>query len=135
MSSTSVIEVASTGSGGGDIQDLLDFLGAGAAQHFKSTTTTTPGVAQTLISETVPAGKTWYLHTARISSRMDIKWEVKVAGAVAASGRSGAGHPDSPHQWHPAKSVAASTLITVEILSRSGQPVADVEAYLSAAEV
>jgi|SRR3972149_3761073 len=111
-------------------------LVAGTAKYFETAdnVVTTPGFLQILIQEVVPAGKLWKLQQAFVSCRIDTKWSFRINSVQVASGRTGAGHPDSNFSWFPARSVAQGIQIRLELFAKSGIPPSDIEAYLQLSE-
>lgn len=99
--------------------------------HFNASTVTTPNIEQTLISETVSAGKTYALKSVRVTCRRDLKYEVYVDSVLAGSGRTGAGNLNDDFIFSSAFNANAGEDIEVKVLASAG-PASDVEVYLQA---
>lgn len=112
-----------------------NFLTSGSAYFKEVQTTTTAGVEQDLINETVSAGKKVLLLQSFITCRMEGKWRILIDSDEIASGRTGAAVANSDFSWLPYRQASAGQTVTVKFLARSGSPSADVEAYLQAREL
>jgi hypothetical protein len=91
---------------------------------------TTPGIEQTLISYTVPAGKTFNLLNAMVICRFESKIRILGDGSQIGSGRSGAAVPNVNFPFRVARSYSSGKIVEVKATARSGSPVADIECYL-----
>ena len=88
----------------------------------------------TVISNTVPAGKTWELSRVNVSCRQRIVYEIKIGATVVGSGRTGPGGPDSAFIFSPTRSASAGSSVTIDVIQSTG-PVSDLEVYFMATEI
>lgn len=115
---------------------ILDALDVSVGEsHFNSVATnTTPNVLQTLIMETVPAGKLRGLTRVVVTCRQEGVAYIRVGGAVIGSMRTGGSSPNGVFEWSPKFLVSAGIEIKVEFIARQGSPIVEVEGYLQAVD-
>lgn len=96
---------------------------------------TSPGGAeQVLISQAVPAGKTWDMSAVIVICRAHGKFRVYDNGALIASGNTGPGNPNATFPWRVSRSIAAGRTIEVKFEASTGEPPVSIDAYLMAVE-
>lgn len=91
---------------------------------------TTPGVEQTLLSYTVPVGKTLNLLEVKVICRQETTVKIEGDSALIGSLRTGAAIPNGYFSYRIARSFISGKIIEVKATARSGSPVADIECYL-----
>lgn len=108
----------------------------GVPKRFRLAGSTTPGTEQTLISETVPAGKTWNVILAGALTRMTGRWRLLVDGTLEGSGYTGPGGNNELFDYRGGVLEAAATkVVEVKFLARSGSATgSNVDAYLHITE-
>lgn len=95
---------------------------------------TTPGVEQTLISQTVPAGTTRNISQVIVATRVTGVFQVLSDDEIIGSGRTGPGGT-GPMTWSPPRALAAGTEYQVIFQARDNSPPQDVEAYVQATDM
>lgn len=91
---------------------------------------TTPGTEQTLISYTVPAGKTFNLLDVKVICRHETTAKIEGDGNIIGSLRTSAATPNGLFAYRIARSFTSGKIVQVRATARSGSPVADIECYL-----
>lgn len=94
--------------------------------------TTTPGIEQTLISNSVAVGKIKKLSQVLVITRVTGEFTVSNGAQVIGSGRTGPGC-DGRMLFTPARPITGS--YTVKFTARAGSPAQDVECYVQATDV
>jgi hypothetical protein len=94
-----------------------------------------PGSDVTVITDTVPVGKTWQLSRLQVSAYRAGKVTVEAGGSIIGTLRTGASAFNPVFEWNPARVIAAGTLVEVKYTQRNGTGASDVEAYLMITEV
>jgi len=95
---------------------------------------TTPGVLQTVINETVAAGKVVNLLQIFISCALEGKITILVDSTTIATGRTGPAESNFYFSWLPFEPVSAAGVIKVQYLGASYRPATDLEVFLQARE-
>lgn len=95
-----------------------------------SGTLSTPGIQQTLITYSVPVGKTHELKTLNLSTFQPGTIVIEAGGSIIGKMRSAASAINPTFKWEPGRSFSAGTLIEVKYTQRSGTAASDVDAYL-----
>lgn len=122
-------------SGSGDVTPPPSDL-AGIGHFADSSDTITPGAAQDLITETVPAGIQRQLSKLFVSCRFEGFYEVLLDGDVVGSGRTGPGNVNSRYEWTPVRPAEEGQEIIVRFTARAGAPAtATVESHLQCTDV
>ena len=99
-------------------------------------TVTTPGITQTLFTTAVPTGKVLKLHHLIVVCRISSRYSLFSDTAIIASGRTGAGGPESNFPWIRPREITAGNVLKLDFKSGAGIPTpVDVEAYLQASLV
>lgn len=111
------------------------FSEAGDAVHLEAASTTTPGIAQDLISNTVPSGKVRKVTTAVVTSRTYGSYVVTINGDIIGSGRTGPGNTKDNITWNPRRNAQAGDLVKLTFTAHSDSPANDVEAYLMSSDI
>jgi len=101
----------------------------------KNQTVTTPGVEQTLISETVGVGLNVNLIDCQVSCSREGVLKVYVENVVIASARTGPGNPNAIFLWNPYHSVLETETVEVKYLASNWNPVTEIEVYLQGREI
>jgi len=115
----------------------VELVSSGIKYFKKAITTTTPGIEQTLISDTILVGKTVNLLHLQLSCREQATFRILIAGSQVGSGRTGPGGDRNIFfPWTPDEVAIAGSLVEVKFLQMSARPNSvDVEAYLTGREV
>lgn len=90
----------------------------------------TPGIEQTLISYTVPAGKTLNLLAVYVISRQESTFKIEGDSALIGSGRTGPANPMGLFEYRIARSFSSGKLINIKASVRAGAAPGDIECYL-----
>ena len=99
----------------------------------ESQSVTTPGTLQTLINETVPAGKTYKLNNIIVPCKMSGHFDIKIDSVIVGSGNTGPANMNARFNFNPIRAATAGQVIKVEFTAKTGTPTgANVEAYLMA---
>lgn len=115
--------------------DQKIFTITGDFVHLRASAASTPGIEQTLITSVVPGAKTREIWQIFVSTQHPGIWRLFSGATVIASGRNAPGQPDSSFPITPPARVSAGTTIELKFLGRSGFPVTEVDAYVSASDV
>lgn len=99
------------------------------------TADTTPGTAQNLCSNTIPAGTKRYLVTASLACRSDGVFDVYAGSDKIGSGRTGAACPNVGFVWNPVRPIAAGVVVKIVFTARLGAPTSTVDAFIQAIDV
>jgi len=118
------------------LDQIISLLGGSSGTPFfrENQTVTIPGSTQTLINEIVGVGKTLTIKRVTISCSQSVTYEVKIDSTIVGSGRVGPGNLDSSFVFDVDRTATAGQAVTVTILTQTGRPASDVEAYLQALE-
>lgn len=108
---------------------------AGTGDYLSATTQTTPGAAQTLIDDLVPAGKTRKITQSTVVSRTYGKYIVTVNGAIIGSGRTGPEKTKDVFTWNPRYTAVAGDEVKLIFTAHSDSPINDVEAYIMSSDI
>lgn len=92
--------------------------------------TSTPGTEQTLISYTVPVGKTLNLLAVYVISRQESSFRIEGDSALIGSGRTGPANPMGLFEYRIARSFSAGKLINIKASVRASAPPADIECFM-----
>lgn len=92
--------------------------------------TSTPGIEQTLISYTVPVGKTLNLLSVYVISRQESSFKIEGDSLLIGSGRTGPANPMGLFEYRIARSFSSGKLINIKAAVRAGAPPANIECYL-----
>lgn len=111
-------------------QTFRGSVNAGVSVYYDATATGTPGIEQTLITFSVPAGKTHELKRLQVSSFRAGKFVVEAGGSIIGTIRSGAAEFNPVFEWDPGRSISAGTLVEVKYTQRADSGASDVEAFL-----
>lgn len=106
----------------------------GTPHYDDAVATTTPGVEQTLIGQTVAAGNTRYLYQVILATRVTGIFEIFSNGDLIGSGRTGPGCVPVV-TFLPARPVMENILYEVKFTSRLNSSAQSVECYVQAADV
>jgi hypothetical protein len=120
------------------LESILAALGGSSGVNIhEDNQTTTPvvlGDTLSLISTTVPVGKTWSINKVIVTSRVSGAYQIKVDGSVVGSGRTGASELNSNFVYSPGFSASAGQTVVVEYIQKFGPTGVDIEGYLMAIE-
>lgn len=108
---------------------------SGDSIHLRYSGVSTPGLEQTLITTTVPAGKQRKLTKLYVTGRQPATYKLSNGVDTIASGRIGPAKLVDVFRWEPRESIAAGTTLTLTLTSLSGTGASDVEAYLMASDL
>lgn len=117
---------------GSDVAFGGGYKGVLALKHASSSTT--PGVQQTLITYTVPASLSHDIHRVAVSCRQDGKVLIESNGSVVGIVRTSPAKSDAVFIWTPPVTAATGQIVSVKFTARSGSPVTDVDSFLMADE-
>lgn len=91
---------------------------------------TTPGISQSLITHTVPAGKEFRLTQAVLNCPYEGEFDVFDGAALIGSGRTGAGRSETSFRWYPFYPATAGAVISIAFRQGGFRPVTQVDAFL-----
>lgn len=119
------------------LQQAVDALGgtAGIQKHFSDDDVTTPGSEQTVISQVVPAGKSWKIYSASASCRSDLKVSLYKNTALINSSRNTPANSDAQILLLPYLSAASGDTIEIKLLSANYNAASDVTSFLNLIEM
>jgi hypothetical protein len=101
---------------------------------FEVAASTTPGVEQTLLSLTIPALTTRFVHQVVVVCRMEGSFRVLSDSSLIGSGRTGAAQSNVAFNFSPPRPLLAGSVLDVLFESRPNSPVVDVEVFVQAAD-
>lgn len=107
----------------------------GTPVFFEVSSSTTPGVEQTLISLTVPAATTRFLYQVVVVCRMEGVFKILSDSYLIGSGRTGAAQPNVAFLFNPPRPTSAGSVVDVLFEARVGSPVVDVEVFIHATDL
>lgn len=113
----------------------VSFSEAGDPVHLKFAGVSTPGVEQTLITDTVPVGKKRRMSKIYMTGRQPGTYKLEDGSGIIATGRIGAARLVDTFSWEPRVELVAGTTITLKFTSLSGTPASDIEAYVMASDL
>lgn len=118
------------------LEAIADALGAGTGTPFFQSTTTnsTPGVLQTLISVAVPAGFTRELSRAVVVCRQESEAFVYVDATLVGSFRTGPASPVSVFEWLPRYVANAAAVVKIDFRARTNAPISSVDCHIQAVD-
>lgn len=113
----------------------VSFSEAGDNVHLKQAVTSTPGIVQELIVDTVPVGKTRKLTNAKVIFRSHGYFEITAGGVIIGSGITSPMTPTDIFEWSPRFEAAAGTEIKLRFCAHSSAPDLEVRAYLMGSDI
>lgn len=106
---------------------------AGEPFLFLARTQTTPNVYQTLITQTVPAGKLWKTRQAKVICRASGEYQIYADSDIIGEGKTSQAETNSKFDWKPYCKQAENKVITLKYRQNFGAA-QDVAAYLQITE-
>jgi len=95
----------------------------------------TPGIEQTLISSTVPVGKSRNMSKIYMSGRQPGTYTIDDGTNIIGTGRIGPSNLVSTFRWEPRLELVSGTSTNLKFTSLSGTPASDIDAYYMALDV
>jgi hypothetical protein len=102
---------------------------AGDPFIFSARTDTNPNNYQTLISQTVPAGKLWKIRQANVICRAGSEYQIYADSVIIGEGKTGAAETNSTFPWAPYSKLLENKIVELKFRQNRGA-IQDVSAYL-----
>jgi hypothetical protein len=112
----------------------LTDIETGNSIHQYNQIATDPGNDVTILTTSVPAGKTWAVSNVDVTCRIEGVGYLKIAGITVGSFRTGAAKPRDKIEFNPRIQADAGDSIEVVFKARTGSPITDVESLFQALE-
>jgi hypothetical protein len=102
---------------------------SGSPFYLSTQGSTTPGVSQTILSDTNSGTVPRHISAIYVICRIEGQALIKIDGTLIGSVRTGAAVPNARFSYDVPRAYSPGSILTVEFKSRAGSPISDVECH------